>query len=294
MNRNYIIMIALILGVFSSSMCVAAEQNLPAIHMKLKLDNASLREMVKARRVLCTNEKDIFLKAKRSGSSAWPAMEKSVKKKRPNYNVEAKIADEPDWDNVAVDFEDEYFYGEMYASYTEKAKYTMSNDGRCKVIESRSKTAELDDGKYRYFVDMKKGAATKYISEAASRKQTDALLSREVSKNPQTFEALKKAFIDLGGSKIKDTMKDAGSEKIVDNQSCTYKSVVNNSKNKLCYWTVMSHYPTILERPIILKSIVSIGKTTNVKQAVSFNLIKALKRDLFSPPGEFKIEDRTR
>jgi hypothetical protein len=63
-----------------------------------------------------------------------PAMEKSLKKKRPNYNVEVNIAAEPDWDSVAVDIEDEYFYGEMYSRYMEKAKYTVSKDGKCKVI----------------------------------------------------------------------------------------------------------------------------------------------------------------
>lgn len=294
MKRHFVLMVTLMLGVFYSNVCVADEPILPAIHMKLKSDNVFLREMVKIRRTLCTNEKDIFLKAKQSGSPAWPAMEKSLKKKRPNYNVEAKIAAEPDWDNVAVDIEDEYFYGEMYARYIEKVKYTISKDGQCKLIESRTKTAKLDDGKFRYFVDIKKGVATKYISEAVSRKQADAMLSREVSANPQTVEALQKAFTDLDGSKIIDPVKDAGSEKIVDNQSCTYKSMMKNTTNKLCYWTVMNNYPSILERPIILKSIVNFGKTTNVKQAVSFELSKSFKRHLFSPPDNFNIKDRTR
>ena len=293
MTLNFTFMIPLILAGFFLGICVADEHYLPAIHMKLKSDNASLREIVKARRTLCINEKDVFQKAKQSGSPAWPAMEKSLRKKRPNYNVDATTATEPDWNNVAIDVKDEYFYGEMYAVYKVTEKYRMSKDGRCKVIETKSRKAKLDDGKFRYNVNFSKGRATKYVSEATSRKQTDAMLKQEVGKNPQSFAVLRKTLFNQNTGEINVVVNDNASEKIVNNQSCAYKSI-NNVDTGLCYWTVMNEYPSTLERPIILKSIVKFGKTINVTQAVSFKLSKSLKRELFSPPSKIKIEDRSR
>jgi len=294
MRRNYMVVMAGIVSIFGVNVSMAAEQVVPAIHIKHTIDNASLREMIQARRNLCIQEKDVLLNVKKSGSAAWPAMIAAMKKKKPNYDVDAKTAAEPDWTKVAVDSEEEYFYGEMYASRKEKTKYKMSEDGKCEVIETRLKSENLDDGKFRYFVDLTRGKATKYMSKAASQKQSDEILQREFGKNPQVSEAMQSAFAKADISALNDAVKEAGSEKVTDNQTCNYKILANDAKTRLCYWSVMSYYPSTLERPIILKSIISFGQTSNTKQAVSFKLSKSFKRDVFSPPDSIKIEDRTK
>ncbi|HID82248.1 MAG TPA: hypothetical protein EYH06_11405 [Chromatiales bacterium] len=61
------------------------------------------------------------------------------------------------------------------------------------------------------------------------------------------------------------------------------------TKGKIWYWQIMRHYPTVMERPIILKKEQKLSQCTVVKEATRFEVRKQFKDEIFEPPPGIKI-----
>ncbi len=264
----------------------ASSENRPAIHIKHRIDNATVRNGLKNLWKLCVIEKEMLQKTKRSGHPAWPIMEKSLKEDRPDYDVDADLATNKPWEQYGIEFEDEYFYQDMYALYDENTKYEIAKDGRCSITSKLYKSAKLDNGEFIYRVDIDKGRAVKRRSPKADILENNKLIHSQA--HEQAMVEIASKIGPINGA----LPQDAGSERIIGNHQCNYKSFGHGSM--LCYWSEMSQYPSVVSRPIILKSKISVLNSMNIKQAIVFEVTKKLDRSIFEPKPEFKIVDRSR
>jgi len=264
-----------------------AEEPPPNLHIRYQVDKEFERNMIKLNWEQCVNEKNSYLIARKKTPSVWPQMEKAIKKKQPDYNFDAQLAPEPKWSLIAVDTEEEYFSAEKYAKYTTSNKYSVSKDGRCEVISQQKHTAELDDGQFEYILDLSKATGIKRTSPAIIRKQTDRATKQSFSDQPILGAASDKI---VRQNDLTKTMIDGGIETITDGQTCQNQKPAGARKTRLCYWTKMSHYPSIMERPIILKSVINLGKATNTRIATSFASNRTIPERVFRPDNAVKIK----
>ncbi len=278
----------LVIGALSIIGYVYAEQPKPAIHIKHKLDNVHVRNMLKISWDICANEKKMYQDAKKSGHLTWPIMEEELKENRPDYDVDAALDTPTDWKRFANETEQEYFFNDKYASYKQSSKYTISKDGRCSVLVEPKHSATLDNGQFRYLVNVSNGTAVKYKSGVVSIRENDKLL------RSQENEAALVAAANKLGMPANKSVITVGSERILGNHTCDYKVIKEGQRSKICYWTKMNHYPSVLERPIILKSIIYVGNDKNVKQAEIFKVTSKIDDSIFVPKSDFKIKDRTK
>jgi len=269
---------------------VHAADEAPSLHIKYEIDNEFLRDMVKLSWQQCVKEKEIYQDAKLKHPDSWQKMEKSIKKKWTDYNVDAELAPEPKWALIAVDSEEEYFAAEKYAKYERNNKYVVSQDGRCKVNEQTQTRASLDNGSYEYILDLSKGSGIKRRSPAMFRKSMDAKTRKQFMESAMVTEAAGKIVTE---NDLDKAMVDRGTETVVDNQQCFYRAPAGSDRTKLCYWSKMSHYPSVMQRPIILKSVIKTGKTTSTKVATSFSMNKKFDDAVFQPARDIKLQDRT-
>lgn len=270
-----------------------APEELPAIHITRNKDNAFLRQMVQLDHKLCLDEKNTLLIARDSQNPAWPQMEQELKRKRPNYNLDTPTAAEPDWSKIAVTVEDEYFFGDRYALYVHEHNYKLSGDGACEVLGEKIEKAQIDTGKYRYRVDFNKKTATREESELALRKKTDAMMQENMRKNAALFSMLAEKMSQTNIAPLNEAVVNKG-EETVAGQVCQCEALGGSKNSKICYWSRMQHYPNILQRPIVLKSIFQTGNKTNISQAVKFDTGKSLNEDIFSLKQDIKVQDLVR
>lgn len=269
---------------------VCAADEAPALQIKYEIDNEFLRSMVQLAWKQCVKEKEIYINAKQKNPDAWLKMEQSIKKQWPNYDVDAELAPEPKWSLIAIDTEEEYFSAEKYAKYERNNKYVVSEDGRCEVTEQTQTKANLDNGKFEYIVNITKGSGIKRVSPVSFRKSIDDEMKKQFAKDTMGEKTANKIVSE---SNLEKTMVDAGSEKVVDNQICNYRAPAGTSNTKLCYWSEMSHYPSSMQRPIILKSVIQTGNTTSTKIATSFIKDKAIDEAVFHPDKTISLLDKT-
>jgi len=277
-----------VIGALSIMGYVYAEPAKPAtIQIKHTIDNATVRSMLKVRWKQCKQKKEIYQKTRDSNPSLWPTLEKRIRKRSSNYNLDAALAPVPKWDQIALEEESEYFNGDHYALYKNKMDYKLSTDGRCSIISTERSSAELDDGKFRYLINITKGTGVKYPSEVITFKKSSKQISTESAKLALKVMTEQGELTRLNAPKI------IGSD-VIASQKCDYHDFSTNGSSKLCYWHKMNHYPSIASRPIILKSIISIGKDTNIKQANMFIIGKHIDGKIFKPMAEINIVDRRR
>ena len=282
--------LSLILLAFCLPVMVCSADEIPTLQIKYQIDNEFLRSMVQLSWKQCIKEKEIYQKAKQRNPDAWLKMEQSIKKQWPNYNVDAELAPEPKWSLLAIDTEEEYFAAEKYAKYERNNKYVVSEDGRCEVHEQTQTRANLDNGKFEYIVDLTKKSGIKRVSPVSFRKSVDNSMKQQFGKDTMGEKAANKIVSE---NHLEKAMVDAGSEKVVDNQTCNYRAPAGSSNTRLCYWSEMSHYPSSMQRPIILKSVIQTGNTTSTKIATSFIRNKEIDEAVFYPDKNINLQDRT-
>ena len=266
---------------------VYAEQSSPAIHIESRIDNATLRTLLKNMWKLCVQEKEMLKTAKHSNNPVWPIMMEALKEERPDYDIDAGLYTPTDWSQFAVDSDREYFFNDKYAIYKKRITYTLSKDGQCRILSTTKKTATLDDGRFRYLVNITKGTAVKFQSGVVTIRENDKLL------RSQENEATLLTVVDQLAVPTKKLPATIGSERVVGNYSCDYKVLFVGDQSKICYWDRMNYYPSVLNRPVILKSITVLGNEKNIKQAEVFEVTKEIVGSIFVPGPDIKVEDRT-
>jgi hypothetical protein len=275
--------------------CFGASLGPPAIHIVREGQNKSQARMLKAQRAQCVSEKELYRDTKRNKPQRWALMEKQLQHDRPGYDVDVALSPEPDWNTLAVLHEEEYFSGEQYALYKQTARYKLSADGRCEFQISKTEHAQLDDGKYRYDVDLTKGTGSKRMSGAMARQQGRALQESLLRDHPEAAQAMAQSALNAGLDQAaqagRQILKPAGQE-VVAGEKCDNVEMPA-VKTKVCYWTTLQYYPGMMHRPIVLKSVVGFGNDENVLQAVVFNHTGALDPGVFRPPAGIEIKDKT-
>lgn len=288
LNRILIIESLILMGFMLSMISLQVNANdKPAIYIKHRIDNATVRKGLQSLWKLCVIEKEMFQKHKNNNHPAWPVIAASLKKDRPDYDVDVPLAEIKKWSQYGIQFEEEYFYQDMYAIYKTSNKYKVSEDGRCSILIEKNQSANLDNGKFRYDVNIDKGNVVKFRSQVVILKENDKLIQS------QEYEQAMVATASMLGSPKGALPQNVGSERVLGRHQCDYISFGNNSGSKLCYWSKMNTYPSIAERPIILKSKIRLGKVTNVKQAIVFEVKKKFRKTIFEPKTNLKIIDRS-
>lgn len=151
------------------------------------------------------------------------------------------------------------------------------------------------------------------------RREGDANLKKLAQEHPGLFEkTISKMFAKPGGltpepvPKPKVSKKDAelikeafqleetpGTKGVYPYHRPNYDNVVLDrlcdivesklTKGRIWYWQKMHRYPTVMERPIILKKEQKFGQGTVVEEATRFEVRKQFKDEIFEPPPGIKI-----
>jgi len=239
------------------------------VHMIREGQNVSQLRLLKQGREQCVDEKQMLEETRRTNPQLWSVMEKDMRKKRRNFDITTPTASEPVWSRIAVEREEEFFQGERYARIKSGARYKIAKDGSCKVIVEESKKAELDDGTYRYELNLVKRTGTKHNSSGGLRSRLPS---------PVTDGAI---------------LKVVGHDTVAG-EVCDYLAASSAQRIKTCYWATMHHYPGSQERPVILKAIVPVGKDKNTVQAILFDRPARIDSSVFVPAKDIAIKDRSR
>jgi hypothetical protein len=226
--------------------------NPPPIHIRHRLVNKSALDALKSAREMC------LLKGK--------------------YGV-AVDSSEPDWKNMYIVIEDEYFQGLKYAIYKKSARYKLNPNCSIKIIPSY--TADVDDGSTRHIIDLINRKSVSRPSLVVVRKNAQGELSTFARTHPIAAGEIPGALgLEQASQQLKGTSSGTDS---VRGEKCDYSSTKQIRDAKVCYWSQSHTYPGPLARPIILKSIVTMGKQENVKEAIIFEVGAPLDRTVFNP-----------
>ena len=265
----------------------------PGIYIKREGQNKSALSILKSQRKLCETGKEGLIQGRAEHPELWPAIQAGLKRDRPQYNVDAPLAKEPDWRKVLVETEEEYFQGDLYAKYTTSIDYKLIDDGTCRIEEKSNHFAEIDTGKFRYDLDLVQKTGEKFPSPVLIRKQTDARMAAAIQRNPMIAKMMEQSAKQMGlpqaADKLDDMTKVTGQDQVAG-QTCEYVGPMAGTK--LCYWKTMHEYPTIMQRALVLKSVVTLGKYENVSEAVQFKRSSGFDPAVFSVPSGIKIESQ--
>jgi len=147
------------------------------------------------------------------------------------------------------------------------------------------------------------------VSPVISYRENDRELNNLVNNHPQVMQYINRLF-DSGANRVSgsgglskatvDKLRDAfgikedrGDSNIQTPRANDEHFVLGNacdivtSKNlntRLWYWQRMHHYPTVMRRPIILKSEVKMGNRIATKVATRFLVQDSIDPRIFSPP----------
>lgn len=244
---------------------VMATDSPPTLHLVREGQNVSQLRILKMAREQCLSEKRMYLETQRTKPQLWAALEKDMQKKRKGYDVNRLTSPEPDWSKVAVQREEEFFHGEKYAHISEGARYKLADDGSCTLLVDKIRKAELDDSVSRYDLDFIKGTGVKKPSSVALHRQ-----------------------LPPGVSPNKPAINDHDT---VAGQRCDYLPDAKGQRAKSCYWSTLHRYPSVMQRPVILKSIVTIGNDVNTEQAVLFEQPSKIDDAIFRAPKGIQLKD---
>ncbi len=261
------------------------------IYIKHEGQNTTAMKMLKVLRDQCVAEKNMLIKERAEDPMDWPGIRAALKRDRPRYNVDASLAKEPDWRNVMVKTEEEYFQGDLYAEYTTDSDYEIIDDGTCGFKATQQHSAEIDTGKFRYELDLDAKSGERFPSPVVIRKQYDASMKDVMQHNPMIGQMVAKTVVDMGvpqaTKQLGELMKVTGQDHVAG-QDCEYMGPKTGSK--VCYWKTRHEYPSIMQRALILKSVVKLGNDTNITKAVKFTLSNGFDPAVFSVPDNFQIE----
>jgi hypothetical protein len=286
----------MLLSALLSATSAVSALTVKGIHIARQGQNKSLVTVLKGARDLCEQERKAYAISKQNGPEIWALVEKDMKLKRPNYDPGRALAAEPNWSLIAIQREDEYFDGDKYALIREDAKYKIAEDGSCALLTEPTKVSDLDDGTYRYTLNLIKGTGIRYVSPLVTRTRGRQTLRNAMQNNPGLDGALADTMMNAGLGEISRAGADIGKvtgHDTVAGQQCDYHATGPGKGVEICYWSQMTRYPGILERPIILKSVVVLGGETNTKQAVLFETMPQIDSNIFQPPKGLTIKDRT-
>lgn len=274
-----------------------AEPTVRGIHITRQGQNKSQVSVLKLARDQCLQERSLYADIKRTQPQVWAMTEKDMKIKRPNYDLQRTPAAEPDWSKVAIEREDEYFDGDKHAVIQEKSDYKIADDGSCALRTEPMKTSDLDDGTYRYILNLTKGTGTKHNSPQVVRARGRRLQRDARQDTPGLDEALASMAMQAGVADAARAGADIGKvtgHAMVAGQKCDYVASGLGDGAQLCYWSRMHHYPGLLRRPVVLQSTVVLGGETNSKQAILFETLPRIDSNIFVPPKDITIKDRAR
>lgn len=251
--------------------CLAAA---PVLHLTHRTRNDMKPQLLKPLRDACRVTKQSMQNMRRENPAAFAELLRGVKKDQPNYDVDRPLAPEPDWSKIAiVAEEEEYFEDTKYALYQRAMDYSISEDGACGMREMVTETATIDDGKSIYDINL--------IARTGSRRpRTDGAGSYRPP------GAAVGAALDLRDAArgVQSLTKNAGQERIAG-ESCTETTVAFLGKNtKVCFWSISPEHAGT-KRPVILKTIVPLGKTATVREVIQFRKPARIEPRIFTPPA---------
>lgn len=247
---------------------VEAVENPPSVHLVREGQNASQVKILKHAHEQCISEKRMHLETRSTKPQLWAVMEQDMKRKRRHYDITRPAAEEPDWSKVAVQRDEEYFQGEKYARLADSSRYKVADDGSCALLAEKTKKMEIDDGENRFDLDLVKGTGTRRPSSVSLHQRLPP---------PR-----------------KDKTGHVTGQDTVAGERCDYLATPKTQRTKLCYWSKMHHYASVMRRPVILKSIVAVGQDANTEQAVLFEQPVRIDDNVFQPPKGIAIKDLSR
>jgi hypothetical protein len=269
--------------------------NPPSIHIVHETANVSARQVIKLQYDNCVKAKNTYLHIRSTNPQTWAISEADLRRKNPDFSLDRALAPEPDWSKLYSERDQEYFDGERYALYKTHEHYKIIDDGSCRLKIGTQEHASIDDGVFRYELDLSRQKGTKYPRAsavgAAGREQLRAALQN----NPALAQAMGDAVIQSGVPQAAQVLKPntTGTGRVAG-QTCDYVSTPMTGNAKTCFWSTMHEYPATTSRPIILKSIVPIGKDQNTRQAVLFESNTVISPAVFAVPAGISIQDRSR
>ncbi|HED35172.1 MAG TPA: sigma-70 family RNA polymerase sigma factor [Gammaproteobacteria bacterium] len=284
----------------------------PTIHIRRMETGTYESKPIKVSWDLCVESIKMYKEIRAKHPDIWAIQEKSLIEQNPEFNLDRGLAPEPDWPKLTQNYEDEYFSGDKYALYSEKTDYDdVSEDGSCKLSKTTSKTAEIDDGEFSYFVDFDNRIAEKNISKVVLEKEVKAMYQNFAENNPLAQMAGKlmtEAMLGKAGSAqeqqsikaIKDleALTEVAGTETMAGETCEYTVMGEQSSVRICYWKTMHEYPSIVKRPIILGSTVELDKNVDhpmignqITRAILFEKDITLDDSIFSVPAGIKIDD---
>lgn len=247
----------------------------PTLHLTHRSHDDAQVMLLKTRLNMCRLERQSFHDIKRSQPAIYEQMLRDMRRSRPAYDPNRAVAPEPDWTTVAVEEQDEYFAQTKYALYQRSAKYDVSEDGACALVATKVEAATIDDGETIYRIDLvaKKGHRHPSVSKAAApdvRRMTIAARA-----------------VDVRGmaAQVQSLAQTVGQDRIAG-EACNYVAVAFAKNSKVCFWSELPQYPGHTVRPVILKSVVQMGKIPVVQEVVQFRRPAAIDPMWFTPPSD--------
>ncbi len=129
-------------------------ENFPALAIEFRSDQSEAQiALLKIAYDTCKANQKVTLSAYKQGGATWEHRRRSLP---PKYLVDA-LSEEPGWEEekVGVFSSREYFDGDKYAKYTYRKNYSISEEGRCSLVQEPTAHIELDDTETRYNVKYK-------------------------------------------------------------------------------------------------------------------------------------------
>jgi hypothetical protein len=252
------------MGITGVSTQVVAMNTSPALRLARKGQNVSQVRMLKMAREQCLSEKRMHLDIRRTKPQLWVTLEQDMQTKRKGYDINRAISPEPEGAKVAIQRDEEYFDGEKYAYYSDGSRYRLAGDGSCALLADKTRSAQLDDGKPYFDLDLIKRTGVKKPSPVALHRQYPA-----VNQDKTT----------------------ASNNDTVAGQRCDYLSGAKHQRTKVFYWSTLHRYPSVIQRPVVLKSVVIVGNDVNSEQAVLFEQPGKIDGEILQAPKRILPKD---
>lgn len=185
-------------------------------------------------------------------------------------------------------------------------------------LEDRLSPSSLHSGSASKVSEFRKQHVQRMTSPLVGRRQSNNDLAVAVEQYPEILGYLNK-YLDDGSNRVPgvkrgisqgsvDKVKEgfgvkdmdkgspniqlprSGDEHIVLGFMCDIAEANPLSKGRVWYWQKLHNYPTIMQRPIILKAERTMGKLVSVKVATRFERRATIADTVFDPPPGIKVE----
>lgn len=243
----------------------------PSLYLAHRSQDAAQVQLLKAQLGVCVSEKQALQHAQRTQPDTFAQMLREVRSSRPAYDVDRPLAPPPDWSRVAVEEEEEYFAQTRYALYRRAARYAVSEDGACALRETKIETATIDDGATLYEIDLLARTGTRRPSVAKG------------PADPRVARATRAIDVRALAAQVQSLWETVGQDRVAG-ERCDYVVFAAAQRARVCLWSELSHYPGSARRPVILKSIVPVGKVQVTREATAFRRDARVDPARFVPP----------